>query len=243
MSQRLSRRLRAAALALVFAGSAHAQYKWIDEEGRVSYSDRMPPAGARLLSAPPGMTRLAGGGEGNLPYALRASLERYPVTIYTTPSCAPCEMGRAHLNKRGIPFSERQITKPEDLTAVQRLGLAGTMLPGLGVGRDITDGFEPGTWDRLLDAAGYPKTSVLPARNQRPAVNPVAARQPAHREAAANEPASLAAAPADNRAAQVETRSAPADGNPGTAFSASGGAPFLLPAMPRAETAGPAVRF
>lgn len=162
MNQCLSRSQCAIALVLFLAGSAHAQYKWIGPEGTINYGDRMPPAGVRVLANPPSLTPTAGFGGAALPYALRTATQRFPVTLYTTPRCEPCDQGRAQLNKRGIPFTESVVDRPAEVAALRKLGASGTILPVLRVGRENVDGFEPGAWDRLLDGGGYPRSSMLP---------------------------------------------------------------------------------
>ncbi len=236
MSDQLRHLSRVALLALFVAGTAHAQYKWADQDGAINYGDRLPPAGARVLATPRGPVASASADTVALPYALRGAVERYPVTLYTTPSCAPCELGRAHLNKRGIPFSERTITRQADADALRKLGLSGTILPGLVVGREGLDGFESGAWDRMLDAGGYPKTSMLPSGYQRPAANVLAER-------AAPRPGAGAGTPETASTAPVETPKVTPDTTPPTAFANSAGAPFLLPAMPRTEAPATSVRF
>lgn len=234
MSDHLRHFSRVALLAFFVAGTAHAQYKWVEADGAINYGDRLPPAGARVLATPRGPIASVNADGVALPYALRTAVERYPVTLYTTPSCAPCELGRAHLVKRGIPFSERTITRQADADALRKLGLSGTTLPGLAVGREATDGFESGAWDRLLDAGGYPKTSMLPSGYQRSAAN--ALPEGAVPRGAALTPETLSAAPVDM------PRVAPEPAPP-TAFANSTGAAFLLPAMPRTEAPATSVRF
>ena len=150
------------ALALLSAlcGPLSAQFKWVGPDGKVTYSDQPPPAGVQSASALPSAAPRAD--EGALPAALRTTASKHPVTLYGTPDCAPCQQARAHLARRGIPFSEKTVSTAADAAAFKRSGFADNSFPVLGVGRARSVGFEPNEWDRLLDAAGYPKTSVLP---------------------------------------------------------------------------------
>jgi glutaredoxin len=152
-----------AALLITAVVSTHAaplaaQYKWVGPGGTVTYSDLPPPAGqsgARLGEPPPR-------GEDPMPAALRQAATRYPVVLYTTADCAPCQQARAMLSKRGVPFAERTVATAQDAEAFRRAGFADNSLPAVSVGRERSVGFEQSAWERLLDAAGYPKTSMLP---------------------------------------------------------------------------------
>src|SRR5690606_29987618 len=90
---------------------------------------------------------------------------------YTRPGCGPCDAGRTYLSSRGIPYSERTVTSMEDIEALQRL--AGTpTLPFLTIGGQQLKGYSQVEWAQFLDAAGYPKTSQLPASYRPPAPAP-----------------------------------------------------------------------
>lgn len=153
--------LVAVALLSALAGPVAAQFKWVGPDGKVTYSDLPPPAGVQSASALPSSGPRTD--DGALPAALRAAASRHPVTLYGTPDCMPCQQARAHLTKRGIPFAEKTVSSTADAAAFKRSGFADNSFPALGVGRARSVGFESNEWDRLLDAAGYPKTSVLPA--------------------------------------------------------------------------------
>ncbi len=158
--------LAASALAAALAApAAHAQYKWIDANGRVNYGDRPPASDSRrVMQAPPGVHSSAApaAGDHRLPYALRSATSRYPVVLYSTPDCAPCDLGRSHLTQRGVPFTEKVVQTAADLHAFNALQLGATQFPVLTVGSDRMAGFEASMWNRMLDAAAYPRSSMLP---------------------------------------------------------------------------------
>lgn len=165
-----------------------AQYKWTDADGRVVYGDN-PPRDARNIQR---IDARAAGGEADalaaLPFELRRTARDFPVTLYTTRDCPPCEAARALLAARGIPYAERTVTTAPDIEALEKLG-HGKRLPVLTVGRQTQREFEAGAWNALLDAAGYPRASQLPRTWQQPAPQPLAPRPvPAVTEAAAEKP-------------------------------------------------------
>lgn len=171
--------LRTAAVGLM-AGlvsvSALAQgvYRIVGPDGRVSYSDQPPPAtNARPVAAAPGA---AGGASAQLPFELRQVSNRYPVTLYTSSECAPCNSGRNMLNARGIPYAEKSIGTNEDAEALKRLS-GQASLPFLTIGSQQIKGYSDSEWTQFLDAAGYPKQSALPTAYRRAAPTPLVAVQ------------------------------------------------------------------
>jgi glutaredoxin len=182
----------AAAFALVVAAAA-AQgqtYKWKDAAGVTHYSDTPPPkVTAQVLRpdsqplAPP-----------SLPYELARAAKLHPVTLYTTASCDACDQGRALLRARGIPFAEKTVTTAADREQLQRAG-GKDELPLLAVGNRPVTGFTAGAWNEALDAASYPRRTMLPPGYRTGAVD----------AAAPVPPPRLPAAPApDAAAAQAE---------------------------------------
>jgi len=158
--------LAAAALAAALAApAAYAQYKWIDANGRVNYGDRPPPTDSRrVMRGPAGVhsSEAPAAGDHRLPYALRSAASRYPVVLYTAPDCAPCDLGRSHLAQRGVPYTEKLVQTAADVRAFNALQLGSTQFPVLTVGTDRMAGFEATLWNRMLDAAAYPRSSMLP---------------------------------------------------------------------------------
>jgi glutaredoxin len=120
---------------------------------------------------------------------LRPVVARYPVTLYvTTNACEPCNAARQLLRQRGVPFSEKLVTTPEDGDALERLS-GGRDAPTLTVGSQTLRGLASDLWSSYLDAAGYPRESRLPSNYQYPAATPLTER----REAAAARPAATPA--------------------------------------------------
>jgi glutaredoxin len=196
-------------LALTAALPALAQYKVVGPDGKVTYTDRpvAPPAGGQVQT----MRAAAAAAAANrapLPLELRAAAERFPVTLYTSTDCAPCDSGRQLLQARGIPFVEKTVSSDEDIAALQRLTGSRTV-PAMTVGAQAMRGLLEADWQNLLDLAGYPKESKLPRGwSAGPAV-PLVTRPAA--------PAQASAAP---RAAPTPDLTQPSDapGTPGIRF-------------------------
>lgn len=172
---------------------AQGVYRIVGPDGRVTFSDQPPVVSANTTPAGgKGATTNSGGGP--LPYELRQVASRYPVTLYTSKECAPCNSGRNLLNARGIPYTEKTVTTDQDAEALKRLNGDGS-LPFLTVGGQQIQGYSDGEWSQYLDAAGYPKQSQLPRSYQRPAPAPLVAVKPAE-TAPSKRAAPAAASPA-----------------------------------------------
>ena len=187
--------LTASALLVLASASVQAQvYRSVGPDGRITYSDKatLNPGKPTVGSGSAGASASPGVG---LPFELRQVAVRYPVTLYTAQSCDPCGSARALLVSRGVPFSERTVSTNEDSTALQRLA-GDNVLPFVTVGGQQIKGFSDVEWSQFLDAAGYPKASILPASYRNPPAAPlVAVQKPANPDAAAPAPTTQAATP------------------------------------------------
>ncbi len=185
-------------LILLGTGLAHAQtYRWTDDKGQVHFGDIPPPATASKSSKPSAIApREAASAEPApqpVPFEVQRAQKDFPVTLYTAPICKePCELARATLNRRGIPFSEVQVWNQETLNQLK--AKAGSdNVPAIVVGRTAISGFNAAQYDALLDSAGYPKEGTVPARSQHaPAVPEGYAPPPAAEPAVPETPAGKA---------------------------------------------------
>lgn len=178
-----SRALLAVVLAAGALASWQAQaqqvYRIVGPDGKLTFSDRPPPASA---SNSTNSEAIALGAPGNpapsgLPFELRQVAAKYPVVLYTGDNCAPCGAGRSLLTSRGVPFSEKTITTAADSGALERLS-GETSLPLLTIGSQQLKGFSDAEWTQFLNAAGYPKSSVLMSGYRMPAPVPLVAFVP-----------------------------------------------------------------
>jgi glutaredoxin len=158
---------RPAALASValllgaLAFPACAQYKIVAPDGSVTYTDR-PPAGTVPGTASTSNSTMAAPGAGALPLELRQAAQRFPVALYATRPCVPCDQARQWLRQRGVPFREYTVDKPADVTTLKgRFG--DTQLPVVTIGGQVIKGFSSADLQSFVDAAGYPKENRLGA--------------------------------------------------------------------------------
>lgn len=155
--------------------AAQGIYRIVGPDGKVSFSDKPPSTQANVtpLGAGGRAPSADGEGGGSLPFELRQVVSRYPVTIYTGENCEPCNAGRSLLTSRGVPFTERTIKTADDIEALKRLGIEGT-IPAITIGSQRLKGFSDGEWNDYLNAAGYPASSRLPSGYRNPAPEPLA---------------------------------------------------------------------
>src|SRR6202790_5759451 len=124
-----ARSLTAFALLLLISGLAAAQvqqvYRYIDVDGRVVYSDKPPPPGAKDAQA----KRIGGNSieTSDLSFATAQAQERYPVTLYTFACGVICDSARGLINKRGVPHTVIDVSQSDGADRLKRLtgGLEG----------------------------------------------------------------------------------------------------------------------
>ena len=193
MTRSIFRRLALASLLATSALPALALYKIVGPDGSITYTDR-PPAGTTSR-----VSTLVGGTVNEvtpldtLPVELRQTATRYPVVLYTSADCAPCDDGRKLLVQRGIPYTEKLIINNDDVAALE-LAVGVRTVPALTIGSQAVRGISADEWAAYLDAARYPRESRLPRGWQNAAPEPLVVRSVA-RPALATVPAAPLRAP------------------------------------------------
>jgi glutaredoxin len=156
---------------LVAQPAAAQQYRWLDENGRVHYSDTPPPPTARDVQ----QKRMKGnavGAQGS--YELSEAMKNSPVTLYSHPDCKDlCQLARDVLNKRGVPFAEVSANDEAKIEELRRVS-GGVKVPVLVVGGQVETTISAAAYNRALDLAGYPRAGVAPARSQAEPAKPAA---------------------------------------------------------------------
>jgi glutaredoxin len=163
-------RLRSAIVVLLAAASSAALaqiYRWTDEKGKIHITDTPPPPGAKNVqkSQAPASSASSAQPQASEPYVLQEARKKAPVTLYSTPGCEPCNTARQLLNTRGIPFREVSVVDEKQMEELQK-AVGANAVPSLVVGSAVQQGFLDSAYHAMLDAAGYPKTGMLPPRSQ-----------------------------------------------------------------------------
>ncbi len=172
------------ALGLLMASApAFALYKVVGPDGKVTYTDRPPTDRASQAIKTNGSVS----DTGSLPFELRQVNAKFPVTLYTSRDCGPCDQGRNLLKQRGVPFVERTVQSNEDIQAFKRQE-GGDQMPVVRIGGQQIKGFSSQDWQSYLDAAGYPKESALPRNYQWPVPTPLVQQSAAPATPAATGP-------------------------------------------------------
>jgi glutaredoxin len=174
-----------AAVVLAGASSAQSLYRYVDENGRVVYSDQPPPPNAKQVEPkqlPENVIETDA-----VPLQARQAAEHFPVTLYTF-DCDVCRDAQALLARRGVPFQTVIVT--EEKGAARLKALTGKQAaPVLQVGdKQVLEGYNEQRWQATLDDAGYPRTASTarraPPRTPAPADAAAKATPPAASDAA-----------------------------------------------------------
>lgn len=131
--------------------SAATLYKWTDESGNVTYRDMPPPEGIEYQE------KHISGGRGTEAADSSPAADAAPVTIYTTPTCSACDSVRSHLQKRGVPFEEKNVEGNGELQQELKAKAGELSVPTILVGSKVMRGYVQSLLDGELDSAGYPK--------------------------------------------------------------------------------------
>lgn len=167
------------ALLIALPSQAAQLYRWVDDKGRVEWRDTPPPATAKTVER-----RTIGGSvieTSTQSYSVQQAVKNFPVTLYINNCGEACDKARAHLVRRGVPFTQKN--PQDDIDAYRKL-TGGMRVPLLFIGAERLNGYEENAWDRALDTAGYPR-QPLPGY----AAPAAPAAKPAPAQAAAPAPA------------------------------------------------------
>ena len=137
-------------------------YRWVDEKGHVEWRDTPPPSTAKKVEQRNvGVNTIQ---TSELPYSVQQAVKNFPVTLWLTDCGDICDKARAHLNRRGVPHTEKNAQS--ELAAFKKASGGSTEIPLLFVGSNRLKGYLESDWDAALDAAGYPKTALNPIKPQ-----------------------------------------------------------------------------
>ncbi len=163
-------------LAGVVSTASGQLYKWVDQDGKVTYSDVPPPKDAKDAKQKSFSDNITPG-ESDLPYSVKDAMKRNPVTLYANACGEVCDQARAMLNARGIPFAD--LNPETNKVAYEKLKeAAGGRVPTLMIGTQVLSGFLESGWQDALSSAGYPLNNPRPIRPAATPARPAAAPTP-----------------------------------------------------------------
>ena len=134
-------------------------YKWVDEDGKISYQDTPPPNEANVLDSD--VLKDLKDTKAPIRELRRASEESplldgsQPVMVYTADNCKPCQSVILFLTQKEVPFIERDIR--DDRRARERLAKLSKQIsvPSLFIGTRIVQGHSKPEITAALKQAGY----------------------------------------------------------------------------------------
>ena len=139
---------------LVEAINAAEMYRWVDDNGKVHYTDTPPPLTAKSIQKKELGNQA---GKSQMSYSLQRAIKKFPVILYSSKCGEPCNHATELLRNRGIPFSNKDPENdPKNAEALKKITNGELAVPVLVIGKDILKGFERDSWNNALDLAGYP---------------------------------------------------------------------------------------
>lgn len=146
-------------------------YKWVDENGHVSYQDR-PPVDVEDFESADMSERDVGRLLQQDPEEQRQLvLESKPVTIYVADNCDACDTLRVFLQKMEVPFAEKDLSKDEPAQR-ELIAIGGKLqVPATTIGDKLVWGYNREGLQRELNEAGYeqPQREVTEQQPDAPA--------------------------------------------------------------------------
>jgi glutaredoxin len=184
MTMHVHRAFLGLAALLVATGVAAQQqvYRYVDNDGRVVYSDRPPPASVKNVQTKRLDANMVETSEPSI--VAQQAAERFPATLFTFECGEVCQSAEGLLNKRGVPFSSVNVQKDEAGLARMKELSGDDKAPVLALGdKLIVKGYNEARWQAALDEAGYPKApsprrTVAGGRTEPPPPPPVITEPP-----------------------------------------------------------------
>lgn len=138
------------------ATTAQKMYKWVDGQGNVTYHDRPPPAdsGYRVEE------KQVRSGAARTTDEADDAAQKFPVVLYSVPKCSSCDSARAYLQKRKVPFSEKNVEKDVKLQEELKAKAGALAVPTILIGSKVMNGYLESLLEGELNQAGYSKAEA-----------------------------------------------------------------------------------
>lgn len=124
-------------------------YKWVDESGRVHYSDTPHPS-AQTQPIRGKITRMdaVDASKTQTSSSSKKTLYKKKVTMYSTSWCGYCKRARKYFIEQGIPFVEYDIEKNASAKKAYD-AIGGSGVPVIVMGKRSMKGFSKGAFNRF----------------------------------------------------------------------------------------------
>lgn len=144
----------------ISSASAAKLYKWVDDQGRISYQDKPPPVNSKILSEKTlkdrGTDKSAA-----VKSTTTASFNTRPVDVYVTKGCSSCENTIKILADWGIPYAEKAIEEHRDIQTRLLELTEGVNVPALFFGNEfLSDTSTTAQLRETLERTGHLKPSA-----------------------------------------------------------------------------------
>jgi glutaredoxin len=128
-------------------------YKWVDENGKVHYTDT-PPPGKKARKLDLKVNSISGPAIVSTVGNPGSATSSAKIRLYTTTWCGYCKKAKAYLQARGTPFQEIDVENSAQGRS-EFSALGGRGVPVILVGNQRMDGYREGTLAGLLKQAGF----------------------------------------------------------------------------------------
>ena len=143
----------AATVLAVSPAQAEKMYKWIGKDGKISYQDKPPPENSGVVQE----KNLSGNARTTPDAGTSEAAQKFPVTLYSTTKCSPCDQARLYLKKRKVPFAEKNVSSNPFLQKEMIEKIGELSVPTILVGSKVMKGYIESLLEGELDQVGYSK--------------------------------------------------------------------------------------
>lgn len=134
-------------------------YKWVDEDGNVTYQDQPPPDDSGQVQS------FEESPDQSADAQQRPAMPDVEVTLYSIEICDACDLVRNLLNDRGLPFTEKDAEDDVEVQEELREVSGVLSVPVLTIGDEVLTGFNRELILRVLEDAGFPTSAGAQARS------------------------------------------------------------------------------
>ncbi len=129
-------------------------YKWVDQNGNVTYQDQPPPGEATVIQDDSTTAASAvSGAAANA--AQQTAAEANPVTLFSVPICNTCDLVRMVLEQNKVPFEEKNADRSVEVQQEMEAKAGQLSVPLLIIGEKVITGFNGSEIMQELKTAGY----------------------------------------------------------------------------------------